>query len=760
MPNPKQKKKPIITNDPNDPRIKAYNDSLSLYNMSTRSIDKLFSPNVTTAENNLVVPTNREWQAYNNLTKLNKTKPSPYGIKKRKFKDGTWGEVFLYEEPNQPITYKKKDMLPLTKGVGVSPSQTITLPNIELPTKSTNTGINQYRLYPQGNMTEKDIKYLRGLNNPKVNEALGRTIENLGVPQYGESDSDMFKQLLKQPKMKKGGLVKYQNGFFVENSDLLGNAANFGSGLLETFATPNRANVGIKTGQGVLSGAAAGAALGPLGAIAGGAIGGVTSLIGAGRQKRQLQREANQRVANVTNQQRLDMNSVNVDPYGQLMEDGGDIHIKPENRGKFNATKKRTGKTTEELTHSSNPITRKRAIFAQNASKWKHADGGEVIPNLINIEAGELQINPQTGKILREYKGVNPETGGMYEPHSKKGKDTNNNIVTAEPGTFIITKKKASDYKKAIDNNDKMHQQTILMNIRNDKKKKAINTKYALGDFVEDPVTKGEYWNQANGVVPEIPLAGYAGVPPRPTSYKLPTTLPTYTSGYPSNSNTGSNINVRGGLDFLSKYGPSILNTTQGLFGNVEKQPYGRKITNPYINDIRANLPRDVNIQPLINEINTNQALADRDIANNVNSSSVYRANRQQLASNTNNNIANVRMQAKDRNNQYATQRANVYNQLGTQDMNEEANLRNYNFQVDDINSRNRAAKKGALNTGLEQAQQTYMNDQLNNSQEAMQAYALSLLPYIAPATKGYSQYTMENVLGFMDNYRKNRRRR
>jgi hypothetical protein len=43
---------------------------------------------------------------------------------------------------------------------------------------------------------------------------------------------------------------------------------------------------------------------------------------------------------------------------------GGGIHIKPENRGKFNATKKRTGKTTEELTHSKNPVTRKRAIFA------------------------------------------------------------------------------------------------------------------------------------------------------------------------------------------------------------------------------------------------------------------------------------------------------------------------------------------------------------------------------------------------------------
>ena len=48
------------------------------------------------------------------------------------------------------------------------------------------------------------------------------------------------------------------------------------------------------------------------------------------------------------------------------------IHINPANRGKFNATKKRTGKTTEQLAHSSNPLTRKRAIFALNAKKWKH----------------------------------------------------------------------------------------------------------------------------------------------------------------------------------------------------------------------------------------------------------------------------------------------------------------------------------------------------------------------------------------------------
>lgn len=56
--------------------------------------------------------------------------------------------------------------------------------------------------------------------------------------------------------------------------------------------------------------------------------------------------------------------------YLEMIKNGSKIYIKPQNRGKFNATKKRTGKTTEELTHSKNPVTRKRAIFAQNAAKW------------------------------------------------------------------------------------------------------------------------------------------------------------------------------------------------------------------------------------------------------------------------------------------------------------------------------------------------------------------------------------------------------
>jgi hypothetical protein len=58
------------------------------------------------------------------------------------------------------------------------------------------------------------------------------------------------------------------------------------------------------------------------------------------------------------------------DPYKYGVDES--IEIDPKNKGKFNATKRATGKSTEELTHSKNPLTRKRANFAKMAKRgWK-----------------------------------------------------------------------------------------------------------------------------------------------------------------------------------------------------------------------------------------------------------------------------------------------------------------------------------------------------------------------------------------------------
>ena len=83
--------------------------------------------------------------------------------------------------------------------------------------------------------------------------------------------------------------------------------------------------------------------------------------------------------------------------------DGGSIHINPENRGKFNATKKRAGKTTEELTHSKNPLTRK---IAQNAAKWHHAFGGELNTNGGDFSTGLIFIDEGGTHESNPYEGV------------------------------------------------------------------------------------------------------------------------------------------------------------------------------------------------------------------------------------------------------------------------------------------------------------------------------------------------------------------
>lgn len=89
--------------------------------------------------------------------------------------------------------------------------------------------------------------------------------------------------------------------------------------------------------------------------------------------------------------------------YDFLPKADSGIHINPANKGKFNATKKRTGKTTEELTHSKNPLTRKRAIFAQNAAKWHHADDGDTItPTPVDNEGEKKK---KANSTLEVYKG-------------------------------------------------------------------------------------------------------------------------------------------------------------------------------------------------------------------------------------------------------------------------------------------------------------------------------------------------------------------
>lgn len=74
--------------------------------------------------------------------------------------------------------------------------------------------------------------------------------------------------------------------------------------------------------------------------------------------------------------------------------EGGKIHIKPENKGKF--TKYCGGKVTSECIakgkRSSDPAVRKRATFAANARKWHHAFGGDLNTHGADFANGQIIV--------------------------------------------------------------------------------------------------------------------------------------------------------------------------------------------------------------------------------------------------------------------------------------------------------------------------------------------------------------------------------
>ena len=53
-----------------------------------------------------------------------------------------------------------------------------------------------------------------------------------------------------------------------------------------------------------------------------------------------------------------------------LKKGGSGIYIKPENRGKFNALKRRTGHSASWFKENGTPAQKKMAIFELNARHW------------------------------------------------------------------------------------------------------------------------------------------------------------------------------------------------------------------------------------------------------------------------------------------------------------------------------------------------------------------------------------------------------
>ena len=100
---------------------------------------------------------------------------------------------------------------------------------------------------------------------------------------------------------------------------------------------------------------------------------------------------------------------------------GGRIHIKKKNRGKF--TEYCGGKVTSECIqrglHSSNSTTRKRANFARNARKWKHANGGYLYDEGGNLYTSVPNIGQHGGNFSNGVTIIG--NGGTHEENPMEG---------------------------------------------------------------------------------------------------------------------------------------------------------------------------------------------------------------------------------------------------------------------------------------------------------------------------------------------------
>lgn len=209
--------------------------------------------------------------------------------------------------------------------------------------------------------------------------------------------------------------IKAQNNMVVgasDNASLLNEWSNL-SMLKDNYSWKDirggsNANRAMNTIGGAAQGAMTGATVGgPIGAIAGAVIGlgsGIAGWITGNKKAKRRARRLNQQASDANERALLSFenrasdvdtqNDLNIasnffndggpitmrytgvmSPFGNTFGDGG-IFIKPENRGKFTALKERTGKSSTWYKEHGTPAQKKMAVFALNAAKWKHADGG------------------------------------------------------------------------------------------------------------------------------------------------------------------------------------------------------------------------------------------------------------------------------------------------------------------------------------------------------------------------------------------------
>jgi hypothetical protein len=200
------KKEPIVVNDPKDPRLKAYNDSLKLSQTFPRWDD---------------------WADLNNsLVKLNGKAPTIVNTK-----EGLRG----VKKPVQPVVYKKSEREPIIVN---DPKD----PKLKAYQDSLNLYNKNKKLYESGIETKpKGLKYENAIKGENYGDRFylkeGTPIDVVKKPTQLVKYETPKVEVKVTPKGSKKYIV---NGMEVSEEDFLGSGATTGGGKRVIYNTPNR----------------------------------------------------------------------------------------------------------------------------------------------------------------------------------------------------------------------------------------------------------------------------------------------------------------------------------------------------------------------------------------------------------------------------------------------------------------------------------------------------------------------------------------
>ncbi len=379
------------------------------------------------------------------------------------------------------------------------------------------------------------------------------------------------------------------------------------------------------------------------------------------------------------------------------------IHIKPENKGKFTAYKKRTGKTTEEALHSSNAHVRQMANFARNASHWNHKQKGV---REIETEGREPIFSPKKKDGTRDLLYYNPSdpkhseggvTAKVISKSKYKMKGGNKDLVIPE-GSAIITANQGKNKEalKAYKKGDYKKLEKVINKMPNDN-----NTKKASGSGFT-VATEDDAQNSLNASIDS----------------KLKKNDPTIITPVSQNttSNTSSSFGDKVG-NFASSIGglsPALYNLGQGIFGKTSKT--NRRYVNNEgykYKDMSAPARRAANEAQLVESNNIRNATGG--------AGGTYLANQALASSNRFKNISDI-------NTQQSGLRQDIENQnVDTRNQQNQTNLGLAN-QYDILDLQNKGKKSEFLGKGLEGLSQASQMAQLNNNRSKSDNVRLNLM--------------------------------